>query len=198
MTNKKYLRYSRNAILSTFIGTMTWVSLATFMLVAKNEIGIKNIPIFEVMVFVSSLISTRYVYDLAFKIKNTVLLNVTIETVFLIGLYYMLLNNTGLAAAGVAVYMVIISNAFTSPMMNESKRHFEDQSLTNHMYKRYIRKLRKKSHLMTTIGATIGSLIGLLFISYYKVDLKEFTMIMLILNVLQNLWDYYLWWKYLK
>jgi len=132
------------------------------------------------------------------SIKTVVGINILLETVFLICLYYILLTSDNLTIAGVAVYGVIIFNAFTGPMENETMRHFEDKKLKHSLYKKHFRKLRKQYHLVGTIGAVIGSSIGLLFLTYFKVDLIEFTLIMLILNILTNVYDYYLWHKYLK
>ena len=46
----RYIRYSRHKLVSDFLGVVVWTALTTFMLVAKNAVGVNNIPIFEVLI----------------------------------------------------------------------------------------------------------------------------------------------------
>ena len=192
-----YLRYTKAELVSMFLGILTWTSLSTFMLIAKNAIGINNIPIFETLIFLAGIIAIRVSYSK----KNwdyglVVVINITIETIFLISLMYLLYFGT-LAEAGIAVYSIIIINVITNKLKGVAGRDIEDIQLTSLHYKSYLRKIRKLSDNLVYIAGAIGTSIALIFITYIKMDIITFTKIMIVLNVIQNIYDYHIWYKYL-
>ena len=48
------------------------------------------------------------------------------------------------------------------------------------------------------IAGVIGSMVAILFVTVFKVDIYTFAIMMLIINVIQNGYDYYKWIKYLR
>ena len=197
ITKEAYIRYVKASMFSSFIGCVVWVSLGTFMLMAKNSIGINNIPIFEAVVFISHLLGIVYVYRTQHNLKDVILLSLIVETLFLISIYIALIYYN-IAFAGVAVYMVIMVNAYTNLLTRETKRTTEDKVLKSQTSKRLLRILRKKLIVIESVAGAIGTLIALIVITYYNVDILIFTKIILLLNVLSNLYDYYVWNKYLN
>lgn len=190
-----YIEYKSKELLSHFFGVVTWMSLTTFMLVAKNAIGVNYIPIFEFMIFVSGIIGIKIAYGKFLDYTKMKFLNISIETIFLLVLYVVLISNN-LRMAGLVVYSVIIINAISNRLERVSARDLEDYKI-NKAGKRLLRKIRKKEELIFSIGGALGSGIALVCLTYFKIDLILFTKMMLILNVVQNIWDYYIWYKYL-
>ncbi len=198
MVKSKYMRYSEKSILSSFLGYITWMSLSAFMVNAKNEIGIDSIPIFEMLIFVSGILGVKIAYSkIDISIKTLVFINIISESVFLVSLYYLLLTST-MSNAGVSVYMIIILNAFVGLIISEKMRSEEDIVLTHTLYKGILKTIRKKNDNSRLIGGTIGTSIAVILLTYYEVELVSFTLVMLVLNIIQNIYDYYIWNVHLK
>jgi uncharacterized membrane protein YeaQ/YmgE (transglycosylase-associated protein family) len=62
----------------------------------------------------------------------------------------------------------------------------------------FLSKLRKKTSYLENIAGVIGSIVAILFVTVFKVDIYTFAIMMLIINVIQNVYDYYKWIKYLR
>jgi len=192
-----YLRYIKAELLSMFLGIMTWSALSTFMLIAKNAIGVDNIPIFETLIFVAGIVGIRISYSRKnWDYSILVVISISIVTIFLIALLYLLYFGT-LAEAGIAIYAIIIANAVINTLKNVASRDIEDMELTSVHYKGYLRKIRKSADNLAHIAGAIGTGIALVIITYLKMDIITFTKIMIVLNVIQNIYDYHIWYKYL-
>lgn len=192
----QYCTYNRKVLLSNFLGCITWTSLSTFMLVSKNEIGINNIPIFETLIFIMGIVGVKLAHNNISSYKLNIFINILLETIFLIVLYITLLDNN-LSMAGVAVYSIIIINGITRTMEIESARRYEDKHLKSTYSKKFLNIMRTRSRYIDLIGGTVGASIALVALTYFKVNLIDFTMVMLVLNVMQNIYDYFIWQKYL-
>lgn len=193
----RYIRYSRHKLVSDFLGVVVWTALTTFMLVAKNAVGVNNIPIFEVLIFMSGLIGITVAHMNLLSFRLSMLCNIIIETVFLVILYYTLLTSS-IAVSGIVVYCVIIVNVFIFKVIKETSRGYEDVSLTKQYHKQALKILRKKGDTLAMVGGVIGAGIGLVCLTYLKIDILIFTLYILVLNITQNMYDYYLWNKYLR
>ena len=195
----KFLRYKYFSIYCTFLGMLTWSSLGTFMLVAKNDIGVTNIPIFEVLIFMGGIVGIQLAHRKIINLKHSILMLTVAETLFLAGLYLFLKLDTGsLATSGVLVYMISIFNVFTSKIVDENMRMYEDEHLPTKGAKWGLRKIRKKEGTLRLVGGGAGAMIALICLTYFQVDLIAFTMTMLVFNVLQNFLEHALWIKYLN
>ena len=195
----RFIRYKFYSIYCIFLGMVTWSSLGTFMLVAKNDIGVTNIPIFEVMMFLAGLAGIQVAHAKIVSLRNSILMLIIIETLFLVLLYTLLKCESGsLAMSGVLVYMTSIFNLFSSKIVGENIRIYEDEHLTTKASKWGLRKIRKKQGTMSLVGGGLGAMIALIFLTYFQVNLITFTMTMLVLNVVQNFFEYFLWYKFLK
>jgi len=198
MKRSNYIRWSKKMILSDLLGTITWVSLGTFMLMAKNAIGSTEIPIFELFIFLTSLVGIKIAHSAYATLKGGQLASIIQETIFLIVLYISLIYTNNLAIAGYIVYGVIIGSAVINKITAETSRAYEQKEFNTDSGNKALKLIRKKSSLTTTIGATIGSIISVVFISVFHVGIIQFTMVMLVLNVIQNMYDHYLWMRYLN
>ena len=194
MSYFKYL--SRDAVSSILIAT-AWMSLTTFVLVAKNSIGIPNIPMFEIMAMLAGIIGTQIAHYKYNTIPISKLIDVIVESVFLVGILYQLYAGT-IENAGVMVYMIIIAHQLYKDGLVESKRVYEDKYIKHANGKNMLKIFRKRITLYMSIGGTVGSGIGLIALSYYKMDLILFTKIMLMVNLAANIYDYYVYVRYAR
>jgi len=199
MLNKvAYINYRHKAVMIQNLGRITWSALSTFVIVGKNGIGIDNIPIFETMAFVASLLGIYYVFKYKVSIKRIIYVDIVAESLFLIALYIAILNNYGFATYGFLIYMIILLNAYVHELLDESMRSYEDKYMKTHSATEALKLIRKINKTTTIISAGIGVLISMLFITYFKVDLVTFAKYILILNILQNIAEYYITYKYLR
>lgn len=193
-----YLKYLKKSLLSTFIGHIVWVSLSTYVVINKSTIGIDNIPIFEVILFLTGLASSRIATMNIFSFKTAMYLLVFMETLFLLMLLTAIYYNGVSVISGIVLYLLIISvNGFLGPIESESRRVLEDKKLKKDSEKNYLRIIRGYERNWRMIGASIGSIISLIFLSYLEIRLEVFTLAMLSLNILQNMYDLKLINKYL-
>ena len=198
MNGMKYLRYQYADILSTALGTLTWMSLGAYMLLAKSAIGEKGIPIADLLIFTAGLIGVKLAFNITAKIqtyKALKLIGILIETVFLVTLYTVI---DDYYVSGITIYTVIIIKPAMRRILEEQKRHLEDFELTNRHYKRYLKKIRKISGNTDLLSAAIGSGIAAITLTLLNADIIAFTKVMLVFNVIQNLYDYWVWHKYLR
>jgi len=198
MVGIKYIRYQYKKRVSKTLGVITWSSLTAFMLFAKNSLGINNVPIFELVIFVASLASVFVVYRVAVvPHRIMVLIDAIIEIIFLAVLYYSLYN-FDIAVSAVIVYGVITINAVTSYFMGESKQEIEHNVLTRKVFKKHLKVIREIANKTELIGGAIGSSIALIALTYYKADIVDYAMVMLALNVLEIFYSLFIWNKYLR
>ena len=192
-----YLQYAKYSILSMFLGVIVWTGLSVYMLLAKASIGEDNISIFEFIISVAGVTSVYIIYLRKYKYKNAVIMNILAESIFLLFfLYYA--YNTNMYMAGIAVYCIIIVNYFIGGIEDETARVFEDEELRNKHYKRILRNIRKIRKLANQVGFLIGSGISMVCLNIFSVDINEFTQVIIILNVFQNIYDYFIWNKFLN
>lgn len=193
-----YLKYIKKSLISIFIGHIVWVSLSTYMVINKGTIGIDNIPVFEVVLFIAGLISSRIATMNIFSFKTAAYLLVLSEALLLIVLLAAIYYNGISVTSGVALYvLIIITSGLIGPVEEEAKRIFEDKRLKKDSEKNYLRIIRGYERNWKMIGASIGSIISLIFLSYFQVSLETFTIAMVSLNILQNMYDLKLINKYL-
>ncbi len=198
MKRTKYVKWSKAMIISDLLGTTTWMSLTTFMVLAKNAMGVSIIPIFELLIFMTALIGIKIAHSKWVTLKGGQLASITQETIFLIALYISLIYTNNLAIAGYIVYGVIIGSSVIHKITGETSRTYEQKEFSTYSGNKALKLIRKASDLTRTIGGAIGSSIAVISISVLHINIITFTMTMLILNVIQNMYDYYLWNKYLK
>lgn len=193
-----YLKYLKKSLLSTFVGHIVWISLSTYVVINKSTIGIDNIPIFEVILFLAGLISSRIATMNIFSFKIAMYSSALVETLFLLILSIAIYYNGVSIMSGVILYLLIIAmNGFISPIESESRRILEDKKLKKDSEKNYLRIIRGYERNWRMIGASIGSILSLIFLSYLEIRLEIFTLAMLGLNILQNMYDLKLINKYL-
>ena len=193
-----YLKYLKRSLLSVFVGHIVWVSLSTYTIINKSSIGLDNIPVFEVVLFIAGLAGSRIATMNVFSFKTAMYSLVLSETIFLITLFIAIHYNGISITSGIVLYLlIIVVNGFISPIENEARRILEDKKLKKDSEKNYLRLIRGYERNWKMIGASIGSIVSLVILSYLQVSLVMLTFIMLSLNILQNMYDYNLINKYL-
>lgn len=196
MKKTNYIRYQRYELISTFLGVMVWVSLGTFSIIAKGLLEINMITFMEATIFIVSILGTHMAFRNCGDYKFYILYNIIIETLFLIAILYLVYINSKFI--GISIYLVIILGRMVQPIINEKGRNIEDTLFKKNSEKRLLSGLRKKDGYITNIAGTLGSLIAIFFISILNIDIYTFAVYMLCLNILQNMFDYYKWWIYLR
>ncbi len=196
MKKVNYIRYQRYELISTFLGVMVWVSLGTFSIIAKGLLEINMITFMEATIFIVSILGTHMAFRNYGNYKFYILYNIIIETLFLIAILYLVYINSKFI--GISIYLVIILSRMVQPIINEKARTIEDTLFKKNSEKRLLSGLRKKDGYITNIAGTLGSLIAIFFISILNIDIYTFAVYMLCLNILQNMFDYYKWWIYLR
>jgi len=197
MKSLNYIRYIRKSVLSGVLGATVWTALTTFMIVAKTRIGTDVIPVFEMMIFIAGVVGTKLAFTNLVSLSRSVMLSITIETLFLVSLYIVLLTST-LGNAGIVVYIVIITNALTRVIVTENKRSYEDRYIKTPIGKLALRKLRMYNQTLMLVSGVVGTSIATLFITVLHINLTNFTLVILILNIAQNVYDWYIWKMYLS
>lgn len=196
MIKANYIRYQRYELISTFLGVMVWVSLGTFSIIAKGLLAIDIITFMEATIFIVSILGTHMAFRNCGNYKFYILYNIIIETLFLATIIYLVYIDSKFI--GISIYLVIILGRMVQPIINEKARTIEDTLFKKNSEKRLLSGLRKKDGYITNIAGTLGSLIAIFFISILNIDIYTFAAYMLCLNILQNMFDYYKWWIYLR
>lgn len=194
----RYLEYQKRIIVTqSLLGAIVWMALTTFVILAKSSIGIKNIPIFELLIFVASIVSSKIAYTKLLSFSNAVKIDLIIESLFLISIYIILIKYNSLIYSGLAIYAIIIINSMLNVIKNERARDYEDLHLRKYTHKKFLKVIRLRDRNYQIIGGLLGTSIALITLNYIEIDIIDFALIMLILNVVQNVYEYYITYKYL-
>lgn len=198
MTNIKYLRFKHYDIIGNFIACAIWFSLSSYIVIVKGKLGIDLINILEAIITIVSLAGIKYGFELLGKVtfSKMVLLDIVIETIFLIifiCLVYIDSNDVGLS-----IYLIMMMHRIFNPIKKEKERYVEDHQLSNIKYKHVLSNIRKKSNYAEISGDIVGIVLVLICINVLAIDIRTFVLSMITLSVMQNIFDYYKWCKYLR
>lgn len=191
-----YLGYKSYNSYATAFGCMVWTALASFTLISRSNMGADIVSIMEALVYLVGVIGIKIAFSKIGELKHYIFLDVVIESIFLLALYIAIIYDK--SYTGYIIYAVIIINAFSRPIVNEKMRMFEDKKLIHSLYKNVLSKIRKQSNYSELVGGISGAIISVFAISMFKIDIYTFAMYVLIINIIQNGLDYYMWHKYVK
>ena len=192
-----YIKWTKKMVVADMLGLITWMSLSAFMVMSKNAIGSTNIPIFEMLIFTTGIVGVSLAHKRCMTIKGSVLVRNIQETIFLIALFYILITTGDLALAGYSVYGVIITSSIVNMIADETIRSYEDTVFKSYSSIKFLKILRKRNKYLKLIAGAIGTSISVIFLTVAGVDIITFTLYVLILNVAQNVYEFYIWKKYL-
>lgn len=193
---RDYFKYRKYLVSSITLGALVWVSLTAFVVLAKHNMGLENIPVLEAIIFIAGIAGTRIAFSSKSKLRTYIFLDLASESIFIIMLLGLIFLNP--EKTGIALYMVFITSALLRPVVNEKMRNFEDKMLIYKGHKRLLSKFRKQEKYGLLTGGMIGAMISVLAVSILGMSLEVFTTIMLVGNIIQNIADYYFWNKYVR
>jgi len=194
----KYLIFKDKKPMMDFIGYVVWVSLAVFVVDAKKAMGHDAMIHLEVIMYIVGIASTFWAYGKYANLRISIILNIIIENIFLILLYINVVYYQNHAVTGYLIYFVIMLKMSGEYTFQEKSRDFEDHRLKEAHNKDELRKMRRKNKISTLLGAALGAGATLFFVDTLEIDTYTYASYLLILNFVQNLGDYYLWFKYIK
>lgn len=196
MLKENYIKYVKYEIISMSLNTFIWMALATFSIVSIGLLGTASITIFELLIFVFSLLGTHIAFKSSGSFRMFTIFEIILETIFLLSILYLIYIDSEYLA--VAIYLVAIVGKLVRPAIAEKGRKFEDKELKKQSNKRLLSLIRKRDGYLCDIFGILGGLTAVVFLSIVEVDLNTFAALMLFLNVIQNMFDYAKWIKYLK
>lgn len=192
-----YIKWLRLMIIVDTSGMILWISLASFIILTKNAIGINNIPIFEMLVFLTGLIGVYLAHHKISTLKGSIFYQNTTEIVFNIAVLSILISTGDLTVSGWFIYCIIISNEIAHQITSESIRSYEDNYINTASGKRLLKKLRKRRETSLVVGGAVGSVLGVIALTWLKIDIIDYAIVILSLNIMQNTYSHLLWVKYL-
>jgi len=198
VSKNNYKKYTKKMIYSDVMGIMVWMALTTFSLTSRSSLGVDNIPVLELIMAVVAILGVKSAHTKYNNIKVSQALNVIVETIFLVALTYILVFKDDLALAGFAIYAVIIVDSITRRITGEAFRKYEQIKFNTKGSARFLAVIRNRCDTYSLIGSAMGSIIAVIFITVLHTPLVTFALYMVVLNIIQNGYDYYLWFKYLK
>lgn len=196
MTTKNYITYRRYDIVAYFLSVMIWTSLTSFTILSKNTLGIDTITIMESLLFVVSIVGVRIGFRSCITYSQIMLIDIILETIFLILTIYLIHIHSNNIALG--IYFAMAMNYMIRPAIREKERSYDDTYLKHKRYKDILKRIREYESYITSVAGVTGTSIALVVLNVCKVDIYLFATIMLVVNIIQNLYDYYKWNKYLR
>ena len=197
MTKLSYLAYLKAKATRYLLGSFVWNALATFTLTAKAQIGIENLPVFDIAIFMAGLIAVKMAYgNKKLSLKTIEFVDNGIESVFIIALLTMTAMGTELSYMGMTVLAVVFLSTFLKEMRTEVTRSYEIRKYTLFQEEalKLVRKIIANNKL---IGGGLGSVVALVCLKYLQMDLNTFATILLMVNVVYNVQLHIAIYKYL-
>lgn len=193
-----YIGYYRKTILNTLIGCMVWSGLSTYVIISKGQLGENNIPIFESIIFLISIATSRYIAKNRINYATACILDISLDFVCLVTIFVItILNGVGPESAIGLYVLIIITNGITGILTQEAERDLEDRTMKSESAKRFLKLGRGWHRDYRLYGLAIGSSISLILLTYFHMDLKIYALLLLGLNILQVVYDGYLVKRYL-
>ena len=196
MKKTKYIKYQRYELISIFLSVSVWVSLGTFCIVTKSNLSLDLITYMEAAIFITAILGIHIAFKKVGSYSLFILLNVITETMFLICILILTYYKSEYIA--LSIYAIIILSRLINPVVSEKARNIEDLHFKKNSEKQILANLRMKDGYIDNIAGVLGSLIAILAISILKIDIYTFAIYMLIINIIQNIFDYYKWFVFLK
>lgn len=193
-----YIGYYRKTIMNTLIASIVWAGLSTYVIISKGQIGENNIPIFETIMFLIGIATSRYVANNKINYTLACTLDVIVDFIMLSAVLLSTLYYGISAESAICLYILIIlvSNV-TGIMTRESARDLEDRALKTEVGKKFLKIARGWHRDFSLYGLTIGSALSLFLLTYLHMDLKTYAILLISLNIFQVFYDAYLIKKYL-
>lgn len=195
--NKNFIRYKAYDNISGFVIVMIWGGLTSVIITSKSLLGIETMNILELVMFVAGIIGVKIGFKNSFKYKHIILFDIVVESIFVITTIYFLLQ-LDMKMVGLCVYGIMFITHIYNPTKREASRYIEDQKLIDLRYKIILKNIREKGSYLELLGGAIGAILSLVLINILKIDIINYSVFLLGLNLVNNLYDYYKWYKYLK
>ena len=193
-----YKGYYKKSILNTLMACIAWSGLSTYVIISKGQLGENSIPIFETILFLAGILSSRYVARNRVNYAHILTLDVIVDFVCLSAVFTLTLINGVSVESAIALYiLIILTGGVTGIISEEAKRDVEDRKLKSQAGKRFLKICRGRHRDFRLYGLAIGSMLSLLLLSYFKMDLKLYALILIGVNLMQIVYDSYLIKRYL-
>ena len=194
--NKGYLKYDRLSIYDDALYTFIWVSIASFIIVVKGNVGETMLPVMESLVFLIGLLGVRVAFTTMYDYRFYTIINSIVGVLFSISLLGVLYTYP--IYTGYVLYMLIILNSLLSPILNEKKRNYEDIRLINTKYKNVLSTNRKKAEYLRLVSGSLGAVTSVVIITGLNIDIFVYTKLILLLDLVASISLLYKAIKYLR
>lgn len=193
-----YKGFYRRSVFNTLVNSLVWAGLSTYVIISKSYLGSSYIPIFESVLFISGLLASRYISYNKLSFKYVSLVDILLELICLIAIFTItFIYNVGIESAVSLYVFIIISNGVLMIFINESRRDLEDSELKTKQSKKFLKTCRGRHRDMSMVGLSIGSVLSMILLSYFNIDLKAYALLLIFLSFISALYQGYLIKKYL-
>lgn len=193
-----YKGFYRRSVFNTLINSLVWAGLSTYVIISKSYLGTSYIPVFESVLFISGLLASRYISYNKLSFKYVSLVDILLELICLIAIFTItFIYNVGIESAVSLYVFIIISNGVLMIFINESRRDLEDSELKTKQSKKFLKTCRGRHRDMSMVGLSIGSVLSMILLSYFNIDLKAYALLLIFLSFISALYQGYLIKKYL-
>jgi len=198
ITPNTYTRYLRKSIPIKTFGAALWVSMSAFYIMSKATLGTDNIPMFETVFQVAGLAGTWLAYRKVHSVRTMLIITIITEAIVSIILMTSVFGDDPLADSAAPIYLFLIMNALITMPLMEAKRTFEDHHMQSLRAKGILKVLRKQIRYAQITAMIVGSAVGMILLSYFKVDIILFAQVGTSLFLAEHSIAIYLVMKYLK
>ena len=198
MFKMDYQGYYKRSVINTLIGCIVWSGLSTYVIISKGQIGESSIPIFESIIFIASIATSRYIAKNRINYAKALILDITIEFTCLVAILFITIFKGVSIESAVALYiLIILTSGVSSIIVGESQRDIEDKVMKSDTSKKFLKICRARHRDYRLYGLTTGAILSLLLLTYFQIELKYYAILLLSLNIMQTVYDTWLVNKYL-
>lgn len=198
MFKMDYQGYYKRSVMNTLIGCIVWSGLSTYVIISKGQIGESSIPIFESIIFLASIATSKYIAKNKINYAKALSLDIAIEFVCLVVILFITIVKGVAIESAIALYiLIILTSGVTNIVTSESQRDIEDKRMKSDTSKKFLKICRARHRDYRLYGLTTGAILSLLLLTYFQIELKYYAILLLSLNIMQVVYDSYLVKKYL-
>jgi len=198
MEQKRYYKLGLMYYLFSHILTfIIWSALVVIIIKSKGSLLPSNITIYEVIKELGIVTVSFFMLKHALQYRTLSFIKNILESLVIVFLLFGLYIDSSLSYYGHVFYIHLMFKIPFSTMFMIVK-HDTRESILNPVDNYFISGYRRLINVLTTLAALLGSIISLVLLNIYGIDLITLLAILVTILIVSNVYSHTVWYKYTR
>lgn len=198
MEQKRYYKLGLMYYLFSHILTfIIWAALAVIIIKSKGALIPSDITIYEVIKELGIVTVSFFMLKHALQYRTLSFIKNTLESLVILFLLYGLYMDNSLEYYGHVFYIHLMVKIPFSTMFMVVK-HDTRESILNPIDNYFISSYRRLINVLTTLSALLGSVISMVLLNVYEMDIVTLLALLVATLVISNVYSHSVWYRYTR